>query len=74
MFYFLKIFWTYTWKKKGQAITDSVLVRIIPSKWDKYEILTNDASIIKLQPGVVGGFINSVLGKQSSLSIPWIKQ
>lgn len=39
------------------------MVRIVPSKWNKYELLTKDASIIKLQPGIIGGKINSILGK-----------
>ncbi|MGE5680723.1 MAG: FAD-binding and (Fe-S)-binding domain-containing protein [Bacillota bacterium] len=43
----------------GQAISDSVLV-LLGSKWNKYSI-NNDASEIKLQPGVIGSHANFYL-------------
>jgi D-lactate dehydrogenase len=43
----------------GQAITDSVLV-IAGSNWKKYSI-SNDGSVIKLQPGLTGGRANMIL-------------
>jgi D-lactate dehydrogenase len=45
----------------GQAVTDSVMVRIVPSKWSKWELLTKNASVVRLQPGIIGGYINNVL-------------
>jgi D-lactate dehydrogenase len=43
----------------GQAITDSVLI-IAGNGWNKYSI-SEDASEIKMQPGVIGGRANLVL-------------
>lgn len=43
----------------GQAITDSVLIQL-GDGWDGYEI-SEDASQIKLQPGVIGGNANKYL-------------
>ena len=43
----------------GQAISDSVLIQL-GDGWDSYEI-NEDASTIKLQPGVIGGNANKYL-------------
>ena len=43
----------------GQAITDSVLIQL-GDGWKGYEI-SDDASSIKLQPGVIGGHANKYL-------------
>jgi D-lactate dehydrogenase len=43
----------------GQAITDSVLV-IAGNNWKKFQI-NEDASEITLQPGLIGGRVNSLL-------------
>lgn len=43
----------------GQAITDSVLIQL-GDGWNNYEI-SDDASSIKLQPGVIGGHANKYL-------------
>ncbi len=43
----------------GQAITDSVLL-IAGSQWKKFSIMEN-GSEITLQPGLTGGYINSLL-------------
>jgi len=45
----------------GQAITDSVLVRIIPTKWRKYEIIGKQAEAVRVQPGMIGGDLNRKL-------------
>ncbi len=44
----------------GQGITDSVLMVIVPSEWRHYSI-SDDASTITLQPGVLGGKANAYL-------------
>ena len=43
----------------GQAVTDSVLV-VAARRWEKYWI-SEDASQVRVQPGVVGGRLNTVL-------------
>lgn len=43
------------------------MVRIVPSKWSKWELLTKDASVVRLQPGIIGGYINNVLGKKNMI-------
>jgi D-lactate dehydrogenase len=43
----------------GQAVTDGILVDI-SKHWGKYSVEDN-ASLIRFQPGIVGGFINNVL-------------
>ncbi|NTW12110.1 MAG: FAD-binding oxidoreductase [Anaerolineales bacterium] len=43
----------------GQAVTDGILVDV-SKHWDKFSI-ENEARHIRFQPGLVGGFINSVL-------------
>ena len=43
----------------GQAVTDGILVDI-SKHWDKYNIEYN-AKHIRFQPGIVGGFLNTVL-------------
>ncbi len=45
----------------GQAITDSVLIKI-DNSWNKHEILDN-GNRIKLQPAILGGFANAYLSK-----------
>jgi len=44
----------------GQGITDSVLMVVVPSEWRHYSI-SDDASTITLQPGVLGGKANRYL-------------
>ncbi|ELR17648.1 glycolate dehydrogenase [Acanthamoeba castellanii str. Neff] len=46
----------------GQAITDSVLLRLVPSKWSHIDVLDPEGSRVRLQPGVIGGQANKVLG------------
>ena len=48
---------------QGQAITDSVLVRLVPSAWQRYKFLAKDASVISLEPGLIGGQVNRILGR-----------
>ena len=43
----------------GQAVTDGILVDI-SKHWDKYSI-EDDAKHIRFQPGIIGGFLNTVL-------------
>ncbi len=43
----------------GQAVTDGILVDI-SKHWGKYRV-EDHASLIRFQPGIVGGFINNVL-------------
>jgi len=43
----------------GQAVTDGILVDI-SKHWGRYSIEA-DAKLIRFQPGIVGGFINSAL-------------
>jgi D-lactate dehydrogenase len=43
----------------GQAVTDGILVDI-SKHWDQFKV-ENDASLIRTQPGIVGGFLNNVL-------------
>jgi D-lactate dehydrogenase len=43
----------------GQAVTDGILVDI-SKHWDAYSIEEN-ASRVRFQPGIVGGFLNNVL-------------
>jgi D-lactate dehydrogenase len=43
----------------GQAVTDGILVDI-SKHWGRYSI-EKDASLIRTQPGIVGGFINTAL-------------
>ncbi|MFM8874443.1 MAG: FAD-binding oxidoreductase, partial [Anaerolineae bacterium] len=43
----------------GQAVTDGILVDI-SKHWGEYSVEEN-ASKIRFQPGIVGGFINNVL-------------
>lgn len=45
----------------GQAITDSVLV-VCGKKWERYEVL-DGGERIRVQPGVVGGRVNEILGR-----------
>lgn len=43
----------------GQAVTDGILVDI-SKDWGNYSV-EEDATLIRFQPGIVGGFINNVL-------------
>jgi D-lactate dehydrogenase len=43
----------------GQAITDSLLV-IAGNNWKKFQI-NRDGSVIRLQPGITGGYANALL-------------
>ena len=43
----------------GQAISDGILVDI-SKHWDKYQV-GQEGSLIRTQPGIVGGFLNNVL-------------
>src|SRR5262245_37469300 len=43
----------------GQAVTDGILVDI-SKHWGKYSV-EDHASLIRTQPGIVGGFLNNVL-------------
>ena len=43
----------------GQAITDSVLL-VLTDQWRRYRI-ADDASLITLQPAIIGGHVNRVL-------------
>lgn len=45
----------------GQASTNSVLV-VVGQRWEKYRVLDNGARIV-LQPGLLGGRVNAILGK-----------
>jgi D-lactate dehydrogenase len=45
----------------GQAITDSILVRLGPG-WNRYRVFDN-AGKIRLQPGVIGGHANRILAE-----------
>ena len=50
----------------GQAVTDSVLARLVPSKWSGVEVIFSPEKTpiaIKLQPGVIGGNANKHLAK-----------
>ncbi len=44
----------------GQGITDSVLMVVVPSEWRHYTI-SDDASTITMQPGILGGKANRYL-------------
>lgn len=44
----------------GQAISDSLLV-VCGKKWEKYHIHDNEASLITLQPGIIGARVNDIL-------------
>jgi len=43
----------------GQAVTDGILVDI-SKHWGEYSVEEN-ASLVRFQPGIIGGFINNVL-------------
>src|SRR5512145_1875979 len=43
----------------GQAVTDGILVDI-SKHWDQYGI-EKDATLVRTQPGVIGGFLNNTL-------------
>ena len=43
----------------GQAISDGILVDI-SKHWDKYQV-EREGTLIRTQPGIVGGFLNNVL-------------
>ncbi len=43
----------------GQAVTDGILVDI-SKHWDRYSI-ENDGALLRAQPGIVGGYLNSAL-------------
>jgi D-lactate dehydrogenase len=43
----------------GQAVTDGILVDI-SKHWDRYS-LEEHATLVRTQPGVIGGFLNNVL-------------
>lgn len=45
----------------GQAITDSILIRLGPG-WNRYQVFDN-AGKIRLQPGVIGSHANRVLAE-----------
>jgi len=45
----------------GQAITDSILVRLGPG-WNRYRVFDN-AGKIQLQPGIIGGHANRILAE-----------
>ncbi len=45
----------------GQAITDSILVRLGPG-WNRYRVFDNAAKI-QLQPGIIGGQANRILAE-----------
>lgn len=52
----------------GQAITDSVLLKLQPEHWKNYKILDDNkskqkASQILVQPGLIGGEVNRILQK-----------
>eukprot|EP01119_Soliformovum_irregulare_P007032 TRINITY_DN1943_c0_g1_i3.p1 TRINITY_DN1943_c0_g1~~TRINITY_DN1943_c0_g1_i3.p1 ORF type:complete len:1079 (+),score=340.32 TRINITY_DN1943_c0_g1_i3:52-3288(+) len=46
----------------GQAITDSVLLKLVPSQWSNFRVSPHGEEI-KLQPGIIGGQANKFLGK-----------
>jgi hypothetical protein len=37
--------------------------------WSKWELVTKDVSVVKLQPGIIGRYINNVLGKKNMIMI-----
>lgn len=43
----------------GQAISDSVLI-VAGKNWENYEV-NEDASVITLEPGIIGGRVNQIL-------------
>jgi D-lactate dehydrogenase len=45
----------------GQAITDSILVRLGPG-WNRFRVFAN-ATKIQLQPGIIGGHANRILAE-----------
>jgi hypothetical protein len=45
----------------GQASTDSVLLRVVPSRWNKMEVLDRDGTRIRLGSGVLGSSANQTL-------------
>jgi D-lactate dehydrogenase len=53
----------------GQAVTDSVMAKLVPSKWGKVELIfsNNVPQQIKLQPGVIGGVANKHLGNATKI-------
>ena len=53
----------------GQAISDSVLVLLSGEYWRDYRI-SEDASEIRLQPGIVGAWANNYLAPTSARSGP----
>jgi D-lactate dehydrogenase len=48
----------------GQSVTDSVLARLVPSKWSKIDMIMEGKVPVqvKMQPGLIGGNANRVLG------------
>ena len=44
----------------GQAISDSLLV-VCGKKWEKYHIHDDEASLITLEPGIIGARVNDIL-------------
>ncbi len=46
----------------GQAVTDSILVRLKGDSWNKYRVFDN-AQKIQLQPGIIGGSANRILAE-----------
>ncbi len=59
----LLLFFIFFSTSKGQSVTDSVLVRIVPSRWNKRQVLDKDGTLVRLQPGVIGAQANAFLGK-----------
>lgn len=52
----------------GQAITDSVLI-VAGKNWEKYKV-SDDASTITLQPGIIGDKVNQILAPYGKIFTP----
>lgn len=52
----------------GQAISDSILI-VAGKNWEDYEI-SGDASIITLQPGIIGQRVNELLAPYGRMFAP----
>ncbi|MDE6716171.1 MAG: FAD-binding oxidoreductase, partial [Muribaculaceae bacterium] len=52
----------------GQAISDSILI-VAGKDWENYTI-SDDASTIKMQPGIVGGRVNEILKPYGKIFAP----
>lgn len=53
----------------GQAVTDSILV-VAGKNWEKYRILDEEASVIALQPGIIGARVNEILAPYKRVFSP----